>query len=98
MAFAAILLAGIDGIQRKIVPPPPVDEDIYKITDFELKSTPESLDEAIKALEKDHDFLIKDNVFSTGLIENYINYKRKEEIEYLNLRPHPSEFYLYFNV
>jgi glutamine synthetase len=98
LAFAAILLAGIDGIQQKIVPPPPVDEDIYKKTDFKFESTPASLDEAIRALEKDHEFLVKDNVFSEGLIENYINYKRKEEIEYIKLRPHPSEFYLYYNV
>ena len=55
----------------------------------------ESLD---KALEKDHDFLVKDNVFSETFIETWINYKRKEELDYINLRPHPSEFTLYFNV
>jgi glutamine synthetase len=64
----------------------------------DLKSTPASLEDALVALEKDHEFLIQDNVFNTKLLEKWINYKRKQELEYINLRPHPSEFILYFNV
>ena len=85
-----------------MIPPDPIDEDIYEYVasgrGASLKSTPASLEDALLALEKDHDFLIQDGVFSTGLLENWINYKRKEELEYINLRPHPSEFILYFNV
>ncbi|MCO6488086.1 MAG: type I glutamate--ammonia ligase [Phaeodactylibacter sp.] len=102
LAFASILLAGIDGIRRKMAPPPPVDEDIYEYVasgrGAGLKSTPASLEDALAALEQDHDFLVRDKVFSTDLLEKWIKIKRKEELEYINLRPHPSEFVLYFNV
>ncbi|TNE47705.1 MAG: type I glutamate--ammonia ligase [Bacteroidetes bacterium] len=102
LTFAAILMAGIDGVRKKMVPPPPVDEDIYKYVASgrgkDLKSTPASLEDALQALEKDHDFLIANDVFSVGLLETWIDYKRKQELEYINLRPHPSEFILYFNV
>ena len=101
LTFSSILLAGIDGIRQKIQPPAPVDQDIYHFAKTEagksLRSTPASLEEAIRELEKDFDFLVKDGVFTEGLIENWINYKRKEELDYINLRPHPSEFTLYFN-
>ena len=102
LTFSSILLAGLDGIRRKLQPPDPVDEDIYKYVASgkgkDLRSTPASLEEAIRALEKDHDFLIQDGIFTEGLLENWINFKRKEELDYINLRPHPSEFILYFNV
>jgi len=102
LTFASILLAGIDGIRKKMIPPDPVDEDIYDYVasgrGADLKSTPASLEDALIALEKDHDFLVQDGVFSTSLLEKWIKYKRKEELEYINLRPHPSEFILYFNV
>ncbi|MEL7122091.1 MAG: type I glutamate--ammonia ligase [Bacteroidota bacterium] len=102
LTFASILLAGIDGVRNKMEPPAPVDEDIYEYVASgkgkELKSTPSSLDQALIALEKDHDFLVKDNIFTTDLLEKWVSIKRKEELEYINLRPHPSEFILYYNV
>jgi glutamine synthetase len=102
LTFASVLLAGLDGVRNRIAPPPPLDEDIYEYvksgTGDELKSTPASLDEAIRALEKDHAFLLQDGVFTEGLLEKWITHKRKEELEYINLRPHPSEFILYYNV
>ena len=98
LGFSAVLLAGLDGIQNKIQPPKPVDENIYEYEKSgQLMRTPASLEEAINQLEKDHHFLVKDKVFSEDLIRTYISIKRKEEIEYVNLRPHPSEFQLYFN-
>lgn len=102
LAFSAILLAGIDGVNKRMVPPAPVDEDIYEYVasgrGADLKSTPSSLEDALIALEKDHDFLVQDGVFTTDILEKWVNIKRKEELEYINLRPHPSEFILYFNV
>ncbi len=102
LAFSAILLAGIDGVRNKLIPPEPVDEDIYEYVasgkGADLKSTPSSLEDALKALEKDHDFLVQDGVFTTDILDKWINIKRKDELEYINLRPHPSEFILYFNV
>ena len=83
-------------------PPAPVDEDIYEYVasgrGADLKSTPPSLEAALEALEKDHDFLVRDNIFTTQLLEKWVSTKRKSELEYINLRPHPSEFVLYFNV
>jgi glutamine synthetase len=102
LAFAAILLAGIDGIQKQIDPPDPIDEDIYELAATErgrmIPQTPGSLEKAIDALEADHDFLVKDGVFGEDLIETWITTKRLEEIQYISLRPHPSEFNLYFDV
>ena len=96
------MLAGIDGVRKKLVPPDPVDEDIYDYVasgrGADLKSTPSSLEDALIALEKDHDFLIQDQIFTADMLEKWIRIKRKEELEYINLRPHPSEFILYFNV
>ncbi len=102
LAFASILLAGIDGVRKKMTPPPPVDEDIYEYVasgrGADLKSTPSSLEDALIALEKDYEFLIQDGVFTRDILEKWVRIKRKEELEYINLRPHPSEFILYFNV
>lgn len=102
LAFAAILMAGIDGILNEITPPPPIDEDIYKVAETErgrkIRSTPGSLEIAINALEEDHEFLLRDGVFSRDLIETWIDTKREQEIHYVSLRPHPSEFSLYFDV
>lgn len=102
LAFAAILMAGIDGIRNEIVPLDPVDEDIYALAGTErgklIKSTPGSLDEAIECLEEDHEFLIRDGVFTSDVIESWVDVKRRDEIEYIRLRPHPGEFGLYFNV
>ncbi len=102
LAFSAILLAGIDGVINGIEPSPPVDENIYTLADTDrgraIQNTPTSLDEAIDALEKDHDFLVRDGVFTDDLIKVWIETKREQEINYINLRPHPSEFSLYFDV
>jgi glutamine synthetase len=102
LGFAAVLMAGIDGVRNKIEPPAPVDEDIYKLAGTErgraIESTPASLEEAIDALEKDHEFLLHAGVFTSDVIEAWIETKRSNEIDFIRLRPHPGEFSLYFNV
>ena len=102
LGFAAVLMAGLDGVRNEIEPPAPVDEDIYKLAETELgrsiESTPASLEEAIDALERDHEFLLQDGVFPPDVIEAWIETKREMEIDYIRLRPHPGEFSLYFNV
>jgi glutamine synthetase len=103
LAFSAILMAGLDGIKNKIVPPSPADFDIYEASPFELEEkgisqAPGSLDEAINALETDHEFLLQGGVFTRDLIETYISYKRENEIDAIRLRPHPYEFAMYFNI
>lgn len=101
LAFSAILMAGIDGIQNKIKPPAPIDEDIFEMDASELGDdighAPMSLDEAILALEDDHMFLMRGDVFGQDLLQSYINFKRENELDYIRLRPHPAEFTLYFN-
>jgi glutamine synthetase len=101
LSFAAIMCAGIDGIRRGIVPSDPVDENIYELASGdsgkEIERTPSTLDEAIGALEKDHDFLVQDGVFTPDLIETWVDLKRTNEIDFVRLRPHPGEFTLYFN-
>ncbi|MGD0249355.1 MAG: type I glutamate--ammonia ligase [Thermoplasmata archaeon] len=97
---AALALAGLDGIRRKIEPPPPVDENIYKLTaakrrELRIRELPGSLGEALDCLESDRAFLKP--AFSNSLLETYIETKRQEQLE-LNLRPHPYEFYKYFDV
>ncbi|WP_069791138.1 type I glutamate--ammonia ligase [Cyanobacterium sp. IPPAS B-1200] len=101
LAFAAMLCAGIDGIKNKIHPGEPLDVDIYDLSPEELSkipSTPASLEGALEALEKDHDFLIDSGVFSMEFIENWIEYKLDTEVNPLRLRPHPYEFALYYDV
>ena len=101
LAFAAILMAGIDGIVNRIEPPPPIDEDIYEMAGNggpEIKSTPGSLAESINALEADFDFLLRGSVFTEDLIQVWLNYKRAREVDYIRLRPHPGEFALYYDV
>ncbi|MBI2651430.1 type I glutamate--ammonia ligase [Candidatus Woesearchaeota archaeon] len=101
LAFSAILMAGIDGIKRKIEPGAPLDKDIYNLSKEELKkikSVPASLPEAIDSLENDHDFLLQGDVFTKDLIETWIEYKRKKEIDPVRLRPHPWEYHLYYDV
>lgn len=100
-AFAAIVMAGIDGIQKKIEPPDPIDDDIYEMSMEEkkhIRSTPGSLGEVITGLERDHEFLLKGDVFSEDLIESYIEYKRLNEIDQVALRPHPWEYALYYEI
>ena len=101
LAFSAMLMAGIDGVQNRIDPGAPLDKDIYDLSPEELKdvpSLPGSLDESLKALEDDHEFLLKGDVFTTRLVERWIDYKREREIQPLRLRPHPLEFAMYYDV
>ena len=101
LAFSAMLLAGIDGIQNRIDPGEPLDKDIYDLSPEQLKgvpSLPGSLDESLKALENDQEFLLKGDVFTPRIIERWIRYKREKEIDPLRLRPHPLEYSMYFDV
>jgi glutamine synthetase len=101
LAFAAMLLAGLDGVANRIHPGDPLDKDIYDLSPEELKnvpSMPASLEEALTCLEEDHDFLLKGDVFSEELIETFIEYKRKNEADAIRLRPHPYEFALYYDI
>ena len=100
LAFAAILLAAIDGIQNKIHPGAPLDRDIYDMPPEELANVPKapgSLDEALDALERDHDFLLRGDVFTDDVIATWLKYKREKEIAPMRLRPHPYEFCLYYD-
>ena len=101
LAFAAMLMAGLDGIQNKIEPPKPVDKDLYELEGAEAAAIPQvpgSLGEVLDNLEKDHDYLTKGGVFTKDLIETWIEYKRKNEVDYVRLRPHPAEFELYYDI
>ena len=101
LAFTAMLMAGLDGVQNKIMPPDPMDRDLYDLPPEELaqvKSTPGSLEEVLDALEADHEFLLKGDVFTSDVIENWIDYKRTNEADAIRLRPHPHEFALYFDI
>jgi glutamine synthetase len=101
LAFSAMMMAGLDGIQNRIDPGSPVDADLFELPPEELAkipSVPGSLDEALDALEADHEFLLKGEVFTEDLIETWIEYKRREECDSLRLRPHPWEFALYYDV
>src|SRR6266581_2591193 len=101
LAFAACLMAGLDGIKHKITPPEPVDKDIYELEGAEkakIKSVPGSLAESLSAFEKDHAFLLEGDVFTKDVIETWIDYKRKREVDQVALRPHPWEFMLYSDV
>jgi len=101
LAFAAMLMAGIDGIENKIDPGDPLDKNIYSLSPEEaanIPSMPKSLDEALDELQADHAFLLKGGVFTDDAIEAWISYKREEEANPVRLRPHPHEFELYFDV
>jgi glutamine synthetase len=101
LAFSAMLMAGLDGVQNKIEPPDPVDKDLYDLPPEELAGIPQvpaSLEEALKGLENDHDFLLEGGVFTEDLIDTWIEYKRERELQEVNLRPHPWEFYLYYDI
>jgi len=101
LAFAVMLMAGMDGIENKIVPPEPIDKDLYDLPPEDkakVQSTPSSLEDVLYALENDHEFLLKGDVFTSDVIETWINYKREKEVEAVKLRPHPYEFALYFDI
>jgi len=101
LCFSAILMAAIDGIEKKIDPGKPLDKDIYELSDQEkavIPHTPGSLREVLVHLKKDHGFLLKGGVFTEDVIETWIEYKMKNEVEALDLRPHPWEFAMYYDI
>jgi glutamine synthetase len=101
LAFPALLMAGLDGIRNKIEPPDPVDKDLYELPPEELAEVPQvpgSLEGALDALEADHEYLLEGGVFTEDVIEHWIDYKRVREVDELRLRPHPFEFYLYYDI
>jgi glutamine synthetase len=101
LAFSAMLMAGLDGIRNRITPPEPIDKDLYDLEPedkHEIKNTPGSLDEVLSALQADHQFLLQGGVFTQDVIDTWIDYKRGREAEQIALRPHPYEFYLYYDI
>ncbi|MCB0241913.1 MAG: type I glutamate--ammonia ligase [Anaerolineae bacterium] len=101
LAFAAMLMAGIDGIQNRIDPGGPLDKDLYSLPPEEakaVKQVPGSLEAVLFALEADHEFLLKGDVFTSDMLETYIAYKRENEVDPMRMRPHPHEFMMYFDV
>ncbi len=100
LAFAAMLMAGLDGIENQIDPGDPLDKNTYELEPEEqakLRTVPGSLEESLRALEDDHEFLLKGDVFTKDVLEIWTEYKREVEIDAVRLRPHPYEFYLYFD-
>ncbi len=100
-AFPAMLMAGLDGIENKIEPPEPLDKDLYDLEPEEqknIKSVVGSLEDALDALDQDHEFLTKGDVFTQDVIDTWLAYKREREIDAIRLRPHPYEFALYYDV
>lgn len=100
LAFAAMLMAGIDGIINKIDPGKPIDHDIYELSKDRLgdvPSTPGSLEESLRALEKDHEFLLRGGVFDEEVLQTWVDYKMEKEVRVMQLRPHPYEFSLYYD-
>jgi glutamine synthetase len=101
LAFAAMLMAGLDGVKNKIEPPDPIDKDLYDLPPEEaagVKQVPGSLEEVLDALEADHSFLLEGGVFTPDVIETWLEFKRTRELDQVRLRPHPWEFYLYYDV
>jgi glutamine synthetase len=101
LAFSAMLMAVVDGIQNKIDPGEPLDKDIYDLPPEEaskVPQTPGSLRESLEALEKDHDYLLKGDVFTKDVIQTWISYKMENEVQAIDLRPHPWEFALYYDI
>jgi glutamine synthetase len=101
LAFTAMTMAAIDGILNKIDPGDPIDKNLYDLTPDELEkigAAPASLDEALDALEEDHDFLLAGDVFTADVVHYWIKYKRENEVEALRIRPHPYEFCMYFDI
>jgi glutamine synthetase len=99
LAFAALLMAGLDGVRRELEPPDPVDENLYALSSqrqAEIAQVPTSLDRVLDALEVDHDFLLAGDVFTADLLDSYMEHKR-EELDEVRLRPHPWEFALYLD-
>jgi len=101
LAFSAMLMAGLDGIKNKIEPRDPVDKDLYDLPPEELAEVPTvpgSLEGSLAALRADHDFLLEGDVFTHDVVDTWIDYKSEHEVDQLRLRPHPWEFYLYYDI
>lgn len=101
LAFSALLMAGLDGIQNRIHPGDPLDKDLYDLEPEELddiESTPVSLGDALDALEDDHEYLLKGDVFTEDVLDVWLDYKRENEVDAVNMRPHPYEFFLYHDI
>jgi len=101
LCFAALMMAGLDGIQNAIDPGEPVDKDLYELPPAEAKSikqVPGSLSDVLDALEADHDFLLRGDVFTSDVLNAYIAYKRQMEVDPVRVRPHPHEFTLYYDI
>lgn len=101
LAFSALLMAGLDGVKNKIEPPEPIDKDLYELAPEEhanVQQVPTSLPAVLDALEADHEYLLAGGVFTSDLIETWIDFKRTHEIAPIQLRPHPHEFELYFDL
>jgi glutamine synthetase len=101
LTFSVMLMAVLDGIKNKYNPGEPLDKDIYDLEPEELAKVPQapgSLDDALKNLEKDNNFLLQGDVFTKDVIDTWISYKRAKEVDAIRLRPHPYEFYLYYDV
>ncbi|MBI4570069.1 MAG: glutamine synthetase, partial [Planctomycetes bacterium] len=101
LVFSVMLMAALDGIKRRTDPGKPLDRDIYDMSPEELKevpTTPNSLEDSLANLRRDHDFLLQGDVFTRDVIETWIDYKIKKEVNGLKLRPHPYEFEMYFDV
>jgi len=97
LAFSAMLLAGLDGIERGLDPGAPADYDLFEEAGHDVPQVPGSLAEALDALEADHEFLLRGGVFSEDLIRTWIDWKREHEVDVVRLRPHPAEFALYYD-
>jgi glutamine synthetase len=101
LAFSAMLMAGLDGIKNKIEPHEPIDRDLYELPPDEAKSIPQvpsSLEAVLDSLEADHDYLLEGGVFTSDLIETWLDYKRTNEVDAIRLRPHPHEFAMYYDI
>src|ERR1700723_1558418 len=101
LAFSALLMAGLDGIENKMDPGQPLDKDLFEMDPEELSSVPSvpgSLEDALDALERDHTFLLKGDVFTEELLRTYVDYKRSKEVAAIRQRPHPYEFALYYDI
>jgi glutamine synthetase len=101
LAFSAMLMAGLDGIRNKTEPAEPVDKDLYELPPDEhaaVAQVPASLTEVLSAMEEDHEYLLEGGVFTSDLIETWIDWKRTNEVDPIRLRPHPHEFELYFDI
>ncbi len=96
-----MLMAGLDGIENRIDPGDPMDKNVYDLPPEEaaaVKSAPGSLEEALDALEADHEFMLKGDVFTPDVIDMWLSYKRENEVDPMRLRPHPHEFFLYYDI